>query len=372
MAPTKTVAVAAENLVRLGVDRVATILLELANEQPAVIRRLGVELAGEARGEIIAAEVNKLIATPRSGCWFMALAGPVINRVDDSNGAVGGAFRATCEVLGARAAKARPDPNALAGHGFGVVIKNDYGEFDRLIPAFFPALGATGITALKARLMAPMPTRTTSGHYDSEAAAVRSALQDLADSERDPDAYIALVPDKDRKCPAEAARIGRRLLDAGRAAEAVIMLEAATPNKPTWHSDLDYFMGFGWDGPDANWENVYLDAWVLPDGRNMPSGCVGRRSSSACPSNVCARASRLRLTSTTCWPSSRRCSTRSGSAISRPPCISSTRGQHTDRQPISSWSGAPKSTGTCTICSILWLGGWRAPVRSRPHFCGGL
>jgi hypothetical protein len=71
MAPKKTVSVATENLVRLGVERLASILLELASEQPAVKRRLRVELAGEAGGEIIAAEMNKRITTLRSARSFV-------------------------------------------------------------------------------------------------------------------------------------------------------------------------------------------------------------------------------------------------------------------------------------------------------------
>jgi hypothetical protein len=50
MAPKKTVALAADNLVRLGAERLAGLLLELAGEQPAVKRRLRFELAGEAGG----------------------------------------------------------------------------------------------------------------------------------------------------------------------------------------------------------------------------------------------------------------------------------------------------------------------------------
>ena len=61
MAPKKTVAVAADKLVRLGVERLAVILLELAGEQPGIKRRLRFELAGEAGGEMIAAEMNKRI-----------------------------------------------------------------------------------------------------------------------------------------------------------------------------------------------------------------------------------------------------------------------------------------------------------------------
>ena len=71
MAPKKTVAVAADNLVRLGAERLAGILLELAGEQPGIKRRLRFELAGEAGGEMIAAEMNKRITTLRSARSFV-------------------------------------------------------------------------------------------------------------------------------------------------------------------------------------------------------------------------------------------------------------------------------------------------------------
>ena len=72
---------------------------------------------------------------------FMALAEPVINRVDDSNGTVGAVFRAACEDLGTLAAKAKPDPVALAEHVFAAVTKNNYGEFDGLVPGHLPGTG---------------------------------------------------------------------------------------------------------------------------------------------------------------------------------------------------------------------------------------
>ena len=44
--------------------------------------------------------------------------------------------------------------------------------------------------------------------------------------------------------------------------EAVAALEVATPKKRTTRSDLDDddLYGPGWDGPDAEWESVYIDA----------------------------------------------------------------------------------------------------------------
>jgi hypothetical protein len=85
-------------------------------------------------------------------------------------------------------------------------------------------------------------------------------LQGLADGEGDVDAYIALEPEAFRSRPLVAAEIGRRLLNASRAQEAVAALEAATPTKPTGRSDLADFEGPGWEGPDAAWESAYLDA----------------------------------------------------------------------------------------------------------------
>ena len=301
MAAKKTAAVAADNLVRLGAERLARILLELAGEQPAVKRRLRFELAGEAGGEMIAAEVNKRIMALRSArsfvdrqkradfvrdldlartttaervgqsrpdlaldlMWrFMALAEPVINRVDDSNGTVGAVFHAACEDLGSLATKAKPNPDLLAELVFAAVTKNDYGEFDGLIPAIFPALGKSGVAALRKRLVDAMPKRPDSGRYDSGAATLRRGLQDLADGEGDVDAYIALVHVEDRTRPDLAADIGRRLLTAGRASEAVAVLEGATPRKPNRRSDHldDDFYGPGWDGPDSEWDRVYIDA----------------------------------------------------------------------------------------------------------------
>jgi hypothetical protein len=299
MAARKTVAVTAENLVRLGADHLAAILLDLAGEQPAVKRRLRVELAGEAGGEIVAAEMNKRITALRSArsfidwqkrpdfvrdltlirttiadrlgqmrpdlaldlMWrFMGIVDPVMHRVDDSGGTLGAVFRAACQDLGALASKAKPDPGALAEQVFVAVTKDSYGEFDDLIPAVLPALGKPGVAALKARLVAALRQRPTTERYDSLAFNLRHALQQLADAEGDVDAYIALVPDAHRLRSGPAAEIGRRLLIAGRATEAVAALEAATPPKRTGRSDLGDLEGPGWEGPDAEWESVYLDA----------------------------------------------------------------------------------------------------------------
>jgi hypothetical protein len=298
MAPRTTVT--ADTLVSLGAQRLAGILLDLAGEQPTIKRRLRLELAGQAGGETIAAEISKRLTALRSArsfidwqkrpdfvrdlnltrtmiadrlaetrpdlaldlMWrFMALAEPTLNRVDDSSGSVGEVFRAACDDLGRLATRAKPDPKQLAERVFAAVTKNAYGEFDRLVSMIFPALGKVGVAALRTRLAAELSSRPAKDGYDSQAAAIRRALQDLADGEGDVDAYIALVPAEARKRSDVAAKIGRRLLTAGRSEEAIKVLEAAAPRQQTRRGelggDLDHL---GWEGPDGEWESVYLDA----------------------------------------------------------------------------------------------------------------
>ena len=272
----------------------------LPDEQPTIKRRLRLELAGQAGGETIAAEISKRLTALRSArsfidwqkrpdfvrdlnltrtmiadrlaetrpdlaldlMWrFMALAEPTLNRVDDSSGSVGEVFRAACDDLGRLATRAKPDPKQLAERVFAAVTKNEYGEFDRLVSMIFPALGEVGVAALRTRLAAELSSRPAKDGYDSQAAAIRRALQDLADGEGDVDAYIALVPAEARKRSDVAAKIGRRLLTAGRSEEAIKVLEAAAPRQQTRRGELgDDLYHLGWEGPDGEWESVYLDA----------------------------------------------------------------------------------------------------------------
>jgi hypothetical protein len=178
------------NLAALGPERLAAILVDLAEADPEIKRRLRLELAAQVGGDSIAAEIGKRITTLRKGrsfvdwqkrrdfvkdldlqrrmivdrvaqtradlaldlMWrFMDLAEPVINRVDDSNGSVGDVFQSACEDLGAIAIKARPDPVSLADQVFTALSAKGYGAFDGLVTAMVPALGETGIAHLSRR-----------------------------------------------------------------------------------------------------------------------------------------------------------------------------------------------------------------------------
>src|SRR3954452_3863337 len=230
----------AENLAALGAERLAAILMDLAEQDAETKRRLRLELAGQAGGEIIAAEISKRLTSLKSArsfvewhkrrdfvkdldlqrtmirnrlaptrpdlaldlMWrFLDLAEPVLNRVDDSNGTVGEGFRAACHDLGAIASSAKPDPARLAERVFTAATRNDYGVLDNLVRAICPALGETGMAQLKAQLTGAQSKRPATDRFDGQSYALRAALQDIADAEGNVDAYIALVPASARKQP---------------------------------------------------------------------------------------------------------------------------------------------------------------------------
>lgn len=296
MASKKTVSL--DNLAALGPERLAAILVDLAEDDAEVRRRLRLELAAQSGAHTIAVEIGKRIAALRKArsfvdwqkrrefakdlelqramivdrvaptradlalnlMWrFMDLAEPVINRVDDSDGSVGDVLRTACEDLGTIAVAARPDPVGLADQVFTALSANDYGVFDGLVTVMMPALGAAGTARLKSRLVQALADKPRKADgRDWRASAVRRALQDIADGQADIDGYIALVPGEDRSRPHIGAEIGRRLLAAGRTTEALAALEEARP-KPhpgrAGHHDALTLAGYG-DG--GGWEEVYI------------------------------------------------------------------------------------------------------------------
>jgi hypothetical protein len=295
----------AENLEALGAQRLAELLMDIAEGDAATKRRLRLELAAREAPETVAAEVRKRLAqiararsfvdwrkirdlaadleTQRRTIFdqvakidaaealelmwrFMDLAESVQERCDDSNGVIGDVFRTACRDLGPLADMTKPDPIALADRVFVALNENGYGQYDNLIETLAPALGDKGLDHLKARFVElsktpvekpPQDKRKVIGWgaggpmYEDEIAArsrkstVRLALQEIADAQRDVDAFIAQYDEKTRKVPKIAAEIARRLLAAGRADEALRTIEAA-----------EYRRG-GW--PDFDWEDTRIE-----------------------------------------------------------------------------------------------------------------
>jgi hypothetical protein len=332
--PAKT-ALNAKNLEALGLERLAELLIEITAGNAAAKRRLRLELAGAQSPTELAKEVRKrlsIIARSRSFVdwqgtrslandldaqrraivetvakadpteafdllWrFMALAHPVFERCDDSNGTVIGVFRQACSDMGDIALKAKADPTNLADQAFAALTKNDYGQFDALIRILAPALGKAGLEHLKQRMIdlsnrpVTKPAEkdsvtigwSSSGpiYMDemaerSRVSTVRLALTEIADAMGDVDAFIEQYGEETRKVPKIAAEIARRLLSAGRAQEALQTIEAAEHRR----------RNSSWDWPDFEWEDTRIDVLEAlgraDDAQAARWGCFERSLSSS-------------------------------------------------------------------------------------------
>jgi len=304
----KRVVLNAKALEALGAERLADLLMKFTEGNAAAKHRLRLELATREGPDDLAREVrNRLMTIARSKSFvdwrgissladdlenqcrviveslgtvapgpaldllwrFMDLARSVFNRCDDSNGVVGSVFRGACTELGNLAQRVAGDPVKLADRAFDAMFANGFGQFDHLIEVLAPALGDEGLEHLKRRMIeaSDQPVKrpadkdrvtigwSSSGPiYEDEMAermrksTVNLALKDIADAQGDVDAFIGQYDEETRRVPRIAAEIGKRLLAAGRADEALTMIEGAEPRRPDT-----------WDWPDFQWENVRID-----------------------------------------------------------------------------------------------------------------
>jgi tetratricopeptide (TPR) repeat protein len=275
----------AKNLETLGAPALAALLIEISTGSAAAKRRLRLALAGGQGAREAAAEIAKRLATitrSRSTVtykrrraliddlatqlqaisdviapsdteaavellWrFMGLANGVLDRCEDSSGAVMAQFLAASAALG-RVAEGQP-AEKLADAMVDALLDNGYGQYDRLLADLAQALGAAGLAYLKALFVGlsqrpvPVPakadwqkvgygaTGAVYAHDVLERNRLRTvdlALRQIADLQGDADAFIARHVPETRQLPAIAVEIATRLLAVGRADEALQYLDRA-------------------------------------------------------------------------------------------------------------------------------------------------
>ena len=259
--------VTAANLAALGADRLAALLLELGEGDSAVRKRLVLAVAerGGAAGLIkavdrrltaiadayaeipwerqkaYAAEIDGLrsvitqslapVDAPAAAerlRQLIRLAPGVMQRVDDSNGRYDDIFRMAVTDLGAVWGGMEPrDTQAIAGEVLALVQSDAYGVCDDLVAEAAPALGPDGLAELAQRTRAALAEFDRAGPSrspDGGRFRLLQALCDIADAMGDVDAYIA-VQAGDRGVQSDTTGIASRLIDAGRAAEALTWLD---------------------------------------------------------------------------------------------------------------------------------------------------
>ena len=263
-----------EQLTKLGVDVLSDVLVEEASRNAGLKQRLVLLLASEEGPNAVAQEVRKRIATiarstsfvdwkgiKRFGhdlqmpldvivrqiapvdralalelMWrFLDVSEPCLNRCDDSNGAIIGIFHEAVEWLGDIASNHRSLPEAFADQVFERLQANDYGVYDNLLSAVYPALNAESAAHLKQCLMDWHETAMRSSDpHRMGATAAKLGLQALADAEGDVDSFIETHDEKSLRNPAFVARIAMRLVAAGRATDALSYLDGAVPDGELW------------------------------------------------------------------------------------------------------------------------------------------
>ena len=279
----------AKNLEALGAERLAELLLEVTAGNAAARRRLRLALADAQGPGEVAHEVRKRLGEIKRGqrfielsetrkmaadlesqrvaivdtvgksdpatavdlLWrFLDLGNAIYGRCGDSNGVIAHVFRTACQDLGRLAASAKAEPVALADRTYDALVSNDYGFTDRLVSILAPAMGASGLEHLKGRIgtLSNAPVKrppdsqrrivgggsfgnTYADEVEERArvSTVRLALQAIADAQGDVDAFIAQYTPEARKAQPIAAEIAHRLVAAGRADEALAVLNETEP-----------------------------------------------------------------------------------------------------------------------------------------------
>lgn len=273
----------AENLETLGAARLAVLVMDLVQGNAALQRRARMELSAAQGPKDIAADLRKrfvslrrstsyvdwrkqkafvkdlanLLAMIETGvatqdadeafdlAWsFLQLAPSIHARTDDSNGAIGDILRDAVRLIATLASRINISSNVLAERILDAVAEAGYGEFDGIIPALADALGPDGLDHLKTiteAWAAAGPTAQEIARYrglglmsSPEASARRNMdstrsiiLADIADAQRDVDAYMARYTAEQLTYGTIAPDVARRLLDAGRVQEAFDTLTRA-------------------------------------------------------------------------------------------------------------------------------------------------
>jgi hypothetical protein len=252
----------AANLEALGPARLAAVLLQLAEDDPAVKRRLRMELAAEVGSDDLILELVKRLdvvasaggrvhwrklkmlrqeldllrmmiadrlanAAPAAAVGmmlsFLGMERGVLARVKDTKGEVGQVFLNALEDLarvGAGVTNTSPEAVDLT---MDALEKARIGAMGPIIQAVLPSLDPTAVTQLRARIESEMaPRRRVNAGW-------RDALQAILDAQGDAKAYAATYSSSEAVLPPIGARIARRFLKAGQIAEAEQALEQANP-----------------------------------------------------------------------------------------------------------------------------------------------
>lgn len=285
MASPKTLNI--KNLRALGVEKLAELLLDVTADDADARRYLRMELSAAQNPQLLEKEIRKRLSTiAKSGSFLdygkikklskdlenlrrmitervgannrenalgllwqlMDLADDTLDRCSEAPELLMGVFQNVCEDAAIIAQKTEQKPEYLAECVGNYILNNGYGQFDDLLFLMKDALGQTGILFLKEKFermlgekeKKPSPKeRKIVGYglsgplYEDEFRGqhrkhvLEYILKDIADLMGDVDGYIGQYTEDQKTFPVIATGIAERLLEAGRAEEALTFLDNA-------------------------------------------------------------------------------------------------------------------------------------------------
>ncbi|UWR21198.1 DUF6880 family protein [Sulfitobacter sp. S190] len=280
-----------DNLVALGPDRLADLLLEVSTGSADIKRRLRLELSHNLGASELAHEVRKRLAALRKSktyvswrrrkslvtdlttqmtmivekiaaddpdvafdlLWqFMELAPFIFARADDRRGDIGAVFSVAVQHFENIAPRAAQDTDTLADRVWTALSEDDHGVLDDIIGLLAPTLGQAGLARLKAHVQnfAAAPATQQDADHDAirflrdlrgerdyraelKARFVRKCLREIAEVTGDTNAYIAQFTPEDLQSKAVAAEVATLLLDDNASEQALAVLNSADASEGT-------------------------------------------------------------------------------------------------------------------------------------------
>ena len=272
-----------ENLAGLGAERLAAILVAVANTRPELKRRLRMELAAEQGADHLAVEIDRRLATLESSrsrvswrhrptfvrdleglrvliavrlagldqtgaldrLWpFMGLARRLGARVRDKDGELGAVFVRAAADIGRLAAGAGDARHAEALVEAMIDNPPAWAEWLPVVLGGGPLAFAEAALRLMSQRAGASP-------------GLVPLIRQLADAAVDVDAFQSTYPPGALLTPTVAAEVAKRLLAVGRLNEAGQVLEAAGPAQAqTKGAKANRARGAE---PDYDWETVWID-----------------------------------------------------------------------------------------------------------------
>lgn len=266
--------VTAENLVGLGAERLAEILVSVADTRVELKRRLRMELAAQQGPGPLAAEIDKRLAafetsrgriTWRAGPAFIRDLEGVRDLIAARLAPLDAAatidrFWRFMDIQGASARRYRERNGELRA-----VFERAAADLGRLLAHVAPGPAASALVDSLARepsawkIWLPALLGETPRDFAAEALRTLSErrcavpgwiilIRQLADAAQDVDAYRATLTEETLSAPLVATALGQRYLAAGRVEEAGAVLRLAAPSVSKRGKAVD---------PD--WESIWID-----------------------------------------------------------------------------------------------------------------